>query len=161
VRSDEQVEKGLHGALVVSDPNGPDLGAEQLFVLDDVWLDEAGQPRADTMMTVMLGRQGNLLLVNGRANPVVAVRPGERRRWRLVNAANARYFRVALPGASLVLLGSEGGLVEAPQPVDEVLLSPGERVDLAVEAPAAAGPPLELVHLTAATGSSTRWICHC
>jgi FtsP/CotA-like multicopper oxidase with cupredoxin domain len=145
IRSDRQVEKGLYGALIVRGPDDPAVGAERILMLDDVWLDEQGQPVSDSPSTTQFGRQGNLLLVNGRANPTLTIRPGERQRWRLANAANARYFRVALPGAKLVLIGSEAGLLETPRPVSEVLLSPGERVDLAIEAPSSADSVLRLM----------------
>jgi FtsP/CotA-like multicopper oxidase with cupredoxin domain len=77
----------------------------------------------------------------------LSIRPGERQRWRLANVANARYFRVTLPGADLTMIGSEAGLLDTPRPVTEVLLSPGERVDLAVEAPMQAGSSLRLMAL--------------
>jgi len=63
----------------------------------------------------MLGRPGNVLLVNGRPRPIAQVRAGERQRWRFVNAANARYFRLSVPGQKLTLIGVDGSLLEAPR----------------------------------------------
>jgi FtsP/CotA-like multicopper oxidase with cupredoxin domain len=50
----------------------------------------------------------------------------------VVNAASARYVRLSIGGAQFRILGTDGGLLEAPVAVSEVLLAPGDRVDLAV-----------------------------
>ena len=123
VRSDVQVEKGLYGAIVVRDPAAPDLdvGAERVLVLDDVLVDPATgvvDERVDAR-AMMMGREGNLLLVNGEpSNGALLVAPGERVRLRLVNAANARFFNLRLDGGTVVQLGSDGGLLPAPRPLD-------------------------------------------
>ena len=56
-------------------------------------------------------------------------------RLRLINASNARYFRLALaPGEPLHLIATDGHYLEAPVAVPEVLLVPGERADVLVQA---------------------------
>jgi FtsP/CotA-like multicopper oxidase with cupredoxin domain len=144
VRADVQVEKGLYGALLVRDPDEPKLASrEVVLLLDDVRVDPAtGLPevQADTR-AAMMGREGNLILVNGKpANGSVEVRPGERVRLRLVNTANARYLSLGLRGGKLVQIGGDGGLLPAPRPQDGLLLVPGERADVLVEIPAGGGP---------------------
>lgn len=134
VRSDIQVEKGLYGAIVVRDPNGPELGVEteRILVLDDVLIDPATglTDEREDMRAMMMGREGNLLLVNGKpSNGAVSVTPGARVRLRIVNAANARFFNLRLDGGGLIQVGSDGGLLAAPRRVDSVLLVPGERFD--------------------------------
>lgn len=144
VRSDVQVEKGLYGAIVVRGEGEPAAAVEHTLVLDDVWLNEDGTFATDTMSSLMLGRQGNVLLVNGRARPIAQVRAGERQRWRFVNAANARYFRLSVPGQKLTLIGVDGGLLEAPRDVDELLLTPGERADVLFTPDGSPGSGLDL-----------------
>lgn len=137
IRSDAQVEKGLYGAIVVTDPAEPafDTVAEDVVVLDDVGVDPETGAFVDALdeRAMMMGREGNLALVNGaRSNMGVSVTAGERRRWRIVNAANARYFQLSLVGGELVRVGGDGGLVTAPRPTTELLLTPGERADVLV-----------------------------
>lgn len=138
VRSDVQVEKGLYGAIVVRDPSEPTLpvASEEVLVLDDVRvdpttgaLDEGEDERAE-----MMGREGNLFLVNGRrSNATVSARAGEARRWRFVNAANARYVDLALEGGRMVRVASDAGLLQAPAETQQgLLLVPGERADVIV-----------------------------
>ncbi len=160
VRSDEQVERGLYGAIVVRGDGEPDVGGDEVLVLDDVLVDQEGalatfeyDPAEAAMGPPMLGRQGNVILVNGRPRPRVALRPGEQRRWRLINAANARYFR--LSGVRMTLIGTDGGLLPAPRDVDELLLVPGERADVVVTAPAEHGAEVDLVTLPYDRGHGT------
>lgn len=133
VRSDEQVERGLYGAIVVRDGDEPDATTENTVVLDDLLLDESWQLARFGAEQAMVGRQGNLLLANGHASPTAELPAGGLHRLRFVNAANARYFRLAVGGRRPWLLGFDGSKLQAPQRADEVLLVPGARVDLAFE----------------------------
>jgi FtsP/CotA-like multicopper oxidase with cupredoxin domain len=81
----------------------------------------------------MLGREGPLLTVNGAINPGLAIPSGGLLRLRLLNASNARMYRLALEGHSLVLIATDGGAIATPEPLDELLLAPGERADVLVQ----------------------------
>ncbi|WP_370257244.1 multicopper oxidase family protein [Cryobacterium sp. Hh38] len=83
-------------------------------------------------MEKMSGREGDLVLVNGQLTPSMTSRPGERERWRIVNACVSRYLRLRLDGQQLSLLGIDSGRFEAAHDVDEVVLAPGNRADLLV-----------------------------
>jgi FtsP/CotA-like multicopper oxidase with cupredoxin domain len=145
IRSDEQVERGLYGSILVRGTNEPTTTTDRVVVLDDILIERSTWQLAafDPMMQAMVGRQGNVILTNGRAHPIAAVRPGGLHRYRLINAANARYFRLAIPGKRLVLIGSDGGLLEEAREVNEVLLVPGQRADLLVAADSSSGLALE------------------
>lgn len=130
LRSDEQVERGLYGALVVRGAEEPAVTSEAVVVLDDVLVDDQGRLAPFEDDQVMVGRQGNLVIANGRAHPIAEVAPGGAHRFRFINASNARYFDLALPGARLVQIGTDGGLLESPHPIDRLLLVPGERADV-------------------------------
>ena len=156
VRSDEQVEKGLYGALVVRAPNEPVLSSERVVMLDDVYLDDDGMPMpSGDMMELMIGRQGNLPLVNGKPRPILNLKAGERHRLRFINAANARYFRLSLPGHKLTQLGTDGGFIEAPREVDELLLVPGERADVVISGTSAPMTALDVDTLPYERGHGT------
>lgn len=145
VEADVQIERGLYGAFVVDAPDAPEVSADRVLVLDDVKLRSDGTLDDDTnALDLMLGRQGNVILVDGRRRPEIVVAAGSRERWRFVNAANGRYFALQLPGATLRVIGSDGGLLPAPRETDTVLVAPGERYDLLVDIPATAGGALAL-----------------
>lgn len=136
IRGDVQVEQGLYGMLVVRSERDAsiEVDADRAFVLDDVKLEATGQLSTTTdSLDVMLGRQGNVVLVNGLERPRIEVKVGGRERWRFVNAANGRYFNLRLPGHSFLVVGWDGGLIPTPYEVDTLLVTPGERYEVLVE----------------------------
>lgn len=133
VAADEQVEKGLYAPMIVSGGAPIDVAAERYLVLDDVKL-KADGTLEETIdpLDIMLGKQGNVLLVNGMRDARLEVAEGSRERWRLVNAANGRYFNLSLPGHTFLVVGWDGGLLPTPYTVEKLLIAPGERYDVLV-----------------------------
>ena len=128
-----QLEKGLYGALIVRGPDEPVLDRERVLVLDDLRLDKSGQIAPfGGLVEHHDGREGDVRLVNGEAEPVLTVAAGQVERWRVVNASSARYVRLSVGGTPFRILGTDGGLIEAPVTATEVLLATADRVDLAV-----------------------------
>jgi FtsP/CotA-like multicopper oxidase with cupredoxin domain len=148
---------GLYGAILVDDPDEPqDLGDETVLVLSDVSLDASGAlvPPATDPADIVAGSDGNVVLVNGRIHPELAVEQGHRQRLRVLNAARARYFSLSFAGHSFLQIGSDGGRLEQPASVQNPVLAPGERVDLLLEPEGDVGSSLELVALPYARGLS-------
>ncbi len=127
-----QIFGGLFGAMVVEDTEPVAAATERVLLVSDTDLDAAGNVRGVPPAQRMAGREGGLVLVNGQINPLLSARPGQRERWRVVNACVARYLRLRLDGQGMQLLGMDSGRFRAPAPVDEVLLGPGNRADLLV-----------------------------
>ncbi|GAA1435994.1 multicopper oxidase family protein [Microlunatus lacustris] len=132
----DQIFGGLYGAIIVGDPEGSagsiPVTRERVLVVSDISLTTSGAIQAPTAMARMRGREGDLVLVNGQARPTMTARPGERERWRIINACAARYLRLRLDGQHLQLLGLDSGRFAPPRDVDEVVLAPGNRADLLV-----------------------------
>jgi spore coat protein A len=64
---------------------------------------------------------------------------------RLFGAANSRVFRLSLSnGQPLMQIGTDQGLLPAPVPMSDLMLAPGERIDLVVDFSRIAGQRLEL-----------------
>ncbi|RZS77891.1 bilirubin oxidase [Phyllobacterium myrsinacearum] len=130
----EQVYRGLAGIFLVKpkdDPIPAEYG-DTVLMLTDLRIAADGTIPESTMTDFMNGRVGDHLLVNGQKNPQMAVALGEKRRLRLYNVTNARFLRLKFENASMTLIGTDGGLIEAPIAIDELLLTPAERVDLIV-----------------------------
>ena len=79
-----------------------------------------------------MGRFGNVLLVNGETRFSSEAVVGEVLRLYLVNTANTRLYNFALRGARMKLVGGDSGRHEREEFVEEVLLSPSERIGLDV-----------------------------
>jgi FtsP/CotA-like multicopper oxidase with cupredoxin domain len=133
VNETEQVERGLYGALLVRGEDEPVVDREQVLLLDDLMLDEQGSiaPFGDPHEH-HAGREGQVRLVNGRQEPELEIAGGQIERWRIVNAANTRYVRLSIGGRPFSILGTDGGLLPRPLQVNEALITPGERLDVAV-----------------------------
>ena len=127
-----QVFGGLFGAIVVEDTTPIPADMDRVLVVSDTDLDGAGHVRDVPPAERLAGREGRLVLVNGQSNPLLSALPGQRERWRIVNACVARYLRLQLDGQGMQLLGMDSGRFQSPAPVDEVLLAPGNRADLLV-----------------------------
>ena len=136
VNSAVQEGNGMYGAFIVDDPTEPaGLGDEVVIVLSDIDVKEDGslQPQnGGGDLGTLFGREGNVLLVNGKVKPTFKARPGLRQRWRFINAAKSRYYQIALDGHSFTRIGGDGGLLTAPVEVSQPVLTPGERADLLV-----------------------------
>lgn len=145
MRGDVQIERGLYAPLVVHGDVEPDVAADRILVLDDVKIEADGRlsERIDPL-DLMVGRQGNVQLVNGRRLPQVATASGARERWRLVNVANGRYFNLELPGHTFLVIGWDGGPLTEPYETETLLLAPGERYDVLVEIAGASGDTVAL-----------------
>jgi FtsP/CotA-like multicopper oxidase with cupredoxin domain len=85
----------------------------------------------------MNGVLGDVILVNGAPWPVLVTDPA-RYRLRLLNASNARRYRLELDpqpagGAAMVQIGSDGGLLTHPVRHDSIDIAPAERFDIVVD----------------------------
>jgi FtsP/CotA-like multicopper oxidase with cupredoxin domain len=133
VNETEQLERGLYGGLVVRGPAEPRLDAERLLHLDDLKLDASGEPAPfGDPHEQHEGREGDVRLVNGVQEPELEIAAGQIERWRIANTANTRFVRLSIGGRPFKIIGTDGGLIPAPLEATEVLITPGERADLAV-----------------------------
>ncbi len=138
----EQVYRGLAGAFVVKPKADPIPAAygDTVLVFTDLRLAADGTLPDNTMTDLMNGRVGDHVLVNGQKNPTLTVPLGTKRRFRFYNATNARFLRLSFGAAAMTIIGTDGGLLEAPVAAGDILLSPAERLELVVslEKPGAA-----------------------
>lgn len=87
---------------------------------------------------------GDALCVNGRIRPYLEVDPALYR-FRVLNAANSRFYTLSLTDRqTLLVIGSDQGLLTAPVPLQKLVLAPGERADLLIDFSALAGQKLWL-----------------
>ena len=138
-----QTYAGLAGPLVIEDEAEralrlPTADRELILVLQDrvfegdnelTYLD-AGM---GTMMARMRGFLGDRVLINGGPDTVreVATRP---HRLRLLNGSNSRIYKLAWSdGRPMTVIGTDGGLLAAPQQRPFVTLAPAQRADLWVD----------------------------
>lgn len=147
----EQMERGMYGALIVEDDNDPVMDDDRVFMIDDMKLtSENAFTKPGWALSRLVekhdGREGNTALLNGKENPTIHVYAGQKERWRFINSSSARYIMLYLGGREFTIIGTDGGLLEKPETATQVLLTPGERVDI-VAGPFTAGDTFSIESL--------------
>ena len=142
-REDVLQDLGLYGNLLVRsrDPDffGP-AGREEILMLDDLLVNE---PRLvgyglESPTHALMGRFGNVLLVNGEPRWETRVRRGEVVRLFLTNVSSTRVFNVSFqragvgdagspPDVRMKVVASDLSRYEREEWVDHVTIAPAER----------------------------------
>ena len=136
----EQFWAGLVGALVTADETTLlDKYETHILILKDISLSGSAPAPHSSMMDYMQGKEGNIIMVNGQVNPRLYMKAGQVQRWRILNASNARFYRLSLDSHTMSLIGTDGGLLDKPYSKSELILSPAERVDVLVKGVKASG----------------------
>ena len=147
--SGPQVYRGLAAFYLIHDPLEDALGlpasdhevplmiADRTFNKDGSFFYPAIDPTYMTTPGVLgkfsNGMLGDTILVNGAVQPRFAV-DGARYRFRILNASNARVYRLALStGEAFTQIGSDAGLLAAPQQLATLTISPAERFDVVID----------------------------
>jgi len=132
-RDDLLRDLGLSGNLFArpaAQEGGP-VHREEILLLDDFAMSdgEAGPVPygAERATHALMGRFGNVLLVNGRTGWRLDVARGEVVRFHLTNGANARVFNLSFGAARIKLLGSDVSGFEREEWVESVVIAPAER----------------------------------
>lgn len=131
-----QVSRGLAGVFVVRSELDqiPEIAAapEFVLVLQDFALNANGLPTEPAMMERVTGREGDLITVSGLLQPSIPIQRSGWTRLRILNASSSRFYRLRLEEHSFQIISSDGGLLRSPEEVEEVLLVPGERVEVMI-----------------------------
>lgn len=128
----DQLFGGLAGALLVG--GGPNLpvDGDRVLMVTDTTVDDAGRVVTAGMMDKMMGRQGELVMVNGQHRPVIPTAPGTAQRWRIINGCTSRVLSLRLEQHPLTQIATDGVFLPAPTERDRLVLVPGNRADLLV-----------------------------
>ena len=132
----EQLFGGLAGLFIVRGDLDeiPEIQAAQeaFLVLKDFAINRSGNIPNPGHMAQMTGRIGNLLTTNGQFNPALRIAQGGLLRLRLLNASSSRFFWLSLEEHPFYLIATDGGAIAAPVEVNDLVLAPGERVEVLV-----------------------------
>ncbi len=89
---------------------------------------------------------GDVALVNGMVWPFLNVEP-RKYRFRFLNGSQARFFNLLLTGAQLFhVIGTDGGLLDIPAAVSQLLIAPGERIDVVLDFTGMAGATINMTN---------------
>ena len=130
-REDVQQDLGLYGNLFVpwSGPRDGAVNREEFLMLDDLLLGDAVVFPYGTTEPIhaLMGRFGNVLLVNGESRYHLTVRRGEVVRFYFTNASNTRTFNLSFAGARMKAVAADAGKFEREEWVESVPIAPAQR----------------------------------
>lgn len=136
LREDYAQELGLYGNYIVTSDDQnyfSPVNGEMPLTIDDILMTENGIARFTPIPDhTLMGRFGNLFLVNGSENFSLEVLSGEVVRFYITNTANTRVFNLSIPRAKIKLVGGDNGKYEKETFVESVLLGPSERAIIEV-----------------------------
>jgi FtsP/CotA-like multicopper oxidase with cupredoxin domain len=142
-REDVLQDLGLYGNLLVEsrDPGyfGP-ANRTQVLMLDDLLVSDGTLVGygLESPTHALMGRFGNVLLVNGEPHWSLSVPRGEVVRFFLTNVSSTRVFNLSFDGAArMKVVASDLGRYEREAWVDNVTIAPAERYVVDVRFPAA------------------------
>ena len=132
VREDIEQALGLFGNILVDSPDTAyysPANSEHALVLDDLLVN------GDTLIPfgkegpdfALMGRVGNVLLVNGEPDYKLRAKRGEVVRFFLTNVSSSRTWNVSFGGAPMKVLASDVSRFEREERVPSVVLAPAER----------------------------------
>lgn len=136
---------GLAGFYLLRDPGHEPSGLpcgefEREIVIQDRLFDVEGQlrypvepPNPDIHPFWTPEAFGDTIVVNGKIWPFLEVQP-RKYRFRLLNGSNARFYNLRIDGNKpFIQIGTDGGYLDKPVVVNQLLLAPGERADVIVD----------------------------
>lgn len=136
--TERHVYRGLAGLFLVDDERSDSARLPREYGVDDIPLiiqdrrvDEDGR-----LVLEDSGREpgmlGDTIMVNGTIGPVLEV-AAQRLRLRLLNGSTARTYALALADERpMLMVASDGGLLDAPVELTRLRLAPGERAEVVV-----------------------------
>jgi suppressor of ftsI len=148
LREDVTQDLGLSGNLQISpsgtaDPYSP-VHREEFLILDDHLLGPEGPVPygLEAPSHALMGRFGNVLLVNNQTDWTIPVQAGAVARFHLTNAANTRTFNVSFGELPMKLVAGDVGKLPVEVWIESVVIAPAERWVVDVHFPAPGQVPL-------------------
>ena len=137
VREDVEQGLGLFGNMIVDAPDPAyysPVNSEQVLMLDDLLIDQGGLfpfggEKAD--FTIM-GRFGNVLLVNGEPHYQLSVHRGDVVRFFITDVSNTRSWNLSFGGMPIKVVAADVSKFEHELMVPNVTIVPAQRYVLEV-----------------------------
>ncbi len=137
----EQISRGLYGALIVEEPNAPEVDHDITVVVDDWRLSQDAQIDPDFNQIhdwSHAGRLGNFL--KATLTPALTeVKQNQRLRLRFICVATDRVMNLAMLGMEGMVVALDGMPLDTPTPAELLTLGPAQRADVIVDVTAAQG----------------------
>ena len=134
--ADVQVASGMAGAIIVEGDfaDVPEIAQarERVMLLTQVVFDAFYM--IEDFGTLFPETSTRFLAINGQRRPTIDMRPGEVQRWRLVGSQYQDNMLLELDKHRLNVIACDGIQLGALQEMKQLLIAPGQRADVLVQA---------------------------
>ena len=108
--------------------------------------------------TVWPMQAARLFTVNGQLRPTIAMRPGEVQRWRIIHAGFHDSTPIGLDGHQFHEIAADGIALPGVRTQDSILVVPGQRTDVLVQAGAPGTYALRSLPFDQGEGTNRTWV---
>lgn len=144
-KTNEHVQKGIAGFVLVKDPVEEALELPRTYGVDDFPLAIQTKAFDATNQIIIESALDVNLMVNGTMDAYLDA-PAQVIRLRLLNGSSERSYLFGLSnGDNLHQIGSDGGLLEQTNTTNRLWLSPGERAEVLVNLSGLEGQSIDLM----------------
>lgn len=127
------VQMGVAGMIIVRDQEEALLNLPRIYGVDDIPVIIQTKGFDINNQIIVETALDTTVFVNGTINPIVQL-PAQIVRLRLLNGSSERVYNLGLSnGNSFSLIGTDGGLLNAPVALNRLRLAPGERAEILVD----------------------------
>jgi FtsP/CotA-like multicopper oxidase with cupredoxin domain len=131
-----QLASGMAGALILDGDFDavPEIvqAREHVLLINHLAFDDLGT--VEGFETVWPMDAARLVMVNGQLVPTIAMQPGEVQRWRIIQGGFHDYHLLALDDHRLHEIAADGIALPGVRAHERLLLVPGQRTDLLIQA---------------------------
>jgi suppressor of ftsI len=132
LREDVEQGLGLFGNMIVDSPDPAyysPVNSEQVLMLDDLLIDKQGifPFGHDAADFTIMGRMGNVLLVNGEPRYNLTVHKGDVVRFFLTDVSNARSWNLSMGGLPIKVVAADVSKFDHEVKVPNVTIIPAQR----------------------------------
>ena len=143
--TDEHVSKGIAGFIIVRDAEEAALNLPRTYGVDDIPLAIQTRDFDANNQILHYSNADDVLIVNATVDPETDL-PAQIVRLRVLNGSSQRVFNLGLSGnQTFHMIGSDGGLLEAPVALTRLRMGPGERAEILLDLNGQAGNTVQLM----------------
>jgi FtsP/CotA-like multicopper oxidase with cupredoxin domain len=155
-----QIASGMAGAIILegdfADVREIAAARERVLILGQLAFDAHGT--CESFDTVWPMQAARLFTVNGQLRPTITMRPGEVQRWRIIHAGFHDYTPIGLDGHVLHEIACDGIALPAVRTQQSILVVPGQRTDVLVQAGAPGTYALRSLAYNQGEGDNRIWV---
>lgn len=146
MHTNEHVSKGIAGMIIVKDASEAALTLPRTYGVDDFPLVIQTKGFDATGQIEWMSHLDTTLMVNGTRDPYLDA-PAQIVRFRVLNGSSQRVYKLGFSNnQSFSIIGTDGGLLEAPVSLTRYQVAPGQRADILVDLSALQGQSVQLMN---------------